>query len=112
MLKKFNGRRGCTVPRPLTSSSTKKSDGAEKFVMTGSMDGCSVLQETQFVRTHLRMDTTWVLSVGGFLLPLGNVGERPEFDKMPPLGAPLLIYVHNNVSVQIYSTFVVGKKNY
>ena len=44
MLKKFRVRRGCTVPRPLTWPSTKKSDGTETFAMSGS-DGCSVLPQ-------------------------------------------------------------------
>ena len=61
MLKKLKVRRGCTVPSQLTWPSTKKSDGTEKFVMIGSVDGCSVLSETQFVGTQLHVDTTWVL---------------------------------------------------
>ena len=56
------------------------------------MDGCNVLSETQFVGTSLRMDTTWVLSVGGSLPPCGAAGERSEFNIKPPLGAPLLIF--------------------
>ena len=56
------------------------------------MDGCNVLPETQFVGTRLRVDTTRVLSVGGFLPPWGAAGERSEFNIKPPLGAPLLIF--------------------
>ena len=33
----------------------------------------------------LRVDTTRVLSEGGFLLPLGAAGERSEFNIKPPL---------------------------
>ena len=78
MLEKFKVRRGSTVPSPLTWPSTEKSDGMEKFAMTGSLDGCSVLPETQFVGTCLRINTTQVFSVGGFLSPMGTAGERPE----------------------------------
>ena len=60
--------------------------------MTDSMDGCNVLPETQFVGTRLRVDTTRVLAVGGFLPPWGAAGERSEFNIKPPLGAPLLIF--------------------
>ena len=35
--------------------------------------------------TRLRVDTTRVLSVGGFLPPWGAAGERSEFDIKPPL---------------------------
>ena len=56
------------------------------------MDGCNDLPETQSVGTHLRVDTTRVLSVGGSLLPCGAAGERLELDIKPPLGAPLLIF--------------------
>ena len=76
MLKKFNVRRGCTVPSPLTSPSTKKYDGTKEFATTDSMDGCNVLPETQFVGTRLRVYTTQVLSVGGSLPPCGAAGER------------------------------------
>ena len=55
--------------------STKNSDGIEKFTMTGSVDGHSVLPETQFVGARLHMDTTQVLSVGDFL-PLWELPER------------------------------------
>ena len=72
MLMKFRVRRGCTVPSPLTSLSTKKFDGTEESVTTSLMDGCSVLSETQFVGTHLHVDTAWVLSVGGSLSPEGG----------------------------------------
>ena len=60
--------------------------------MTDSMDGCNVLPETQFVGSLLRVDTTQIFSVGGFLPPWGAVGERSEFNIIPPLGAPLLIF--------------------
>ena len=92
VLKKLKVRRGCTVPSPLTWPSTKKLDSTEDFAMTGSVDGCGVLPETQFVGTRLRMDTTWVFYVGGFLPPMRPSGERPEFDIKLPLGAPVLIF--------------------
>ena len=60
MLKTFKGRRMCTVPCPLIWSSTMKSDGTKKLATTGSVDGCSVLSETKFVSTSLRVDTTRV----------------------------------------------------
>ena len=86
-------RRGCTVPTQLpTWPSTKKSDGTEQFATAGSVDGCRVLQPTQFVGTHLYVSRTWVLSAGGFLPPLGAAGEMPEFDIKPPFLAPLLIF--------------------
>ena len=47
---------------------------------------------TQFVGTHLSVDTTQVLPVGGSLPPKGAAGEMPEFGFKPPLGAPLLIF--------------------
>ena len=56
------------------------------------MDGCNVLPETQFVGTHLRVDTTRVLFVGGNFPPCGSAGERSELSIKPPLGAPLLIF--------------------
>ena len=56
------------------------------------MDDCSVQPVTQFVRTQLLVDTTWVLSVGRFLPPMGATGERPEFDIKLPLVAPLQIF--------------------
>ena len=62
MLKKIKVRRECTVLGPLTLPSTKRSDGTEKFTTTGSVDDCSVLPETQFVGTLLRMNTTQLLS--------------------------------------------------
>ena len=55
--------------------STKNSDGIEKFMMTGSVDAHGVLPETQLVGVCLHMDTTRVLSVGGFL-PLWELPER------------------------------------
>ena len=56
------------------------------------MDGCYVLSETQFVWTRLRVDTTRVLSVGGFLPPCRAARERSEFNIKPPFVAPLLIF--------------------
>ena len=38
------------------------------------------------------MDTTQVISIGGFHPHMGVAGERPEFDIKPPLGAPFLTY--------------------
>ena len=76
MLKKPKVRKGCTVPNPLIWPSTKKSDDTEKFVTIGSVDGCSVLLETQFVRTNLCVYTKLVLSVGGSLPPLWELPER------------------------------------
>ena len=64
MLKKLKVKRGCTVPRP----SIEKSNGSKKLATTGSVDGCNMLPQTQFVE------------------------ERPEFDIKPPLGAPLLAF--------------------
>ena len=80
-------RRGCKVTSPLTSPSTKKSDGTKKFTTTDSMDGCSILLETQLVGTRLRVDTTQVLSVEAFLPPMVTVGESPQFVIQPPLWA-------------------------
>ena len=100
MLKKLKVRRGCTVPSPLTWPSTKKSDGTKEFATTDSMDGCSVLPETQFVGTRLRVDTTLVLFVGGSLPPWGAAGERSEFNIKPPLGAPLLIFPQVDTSAR------------
>ena len=89
---KFKVRRGCTVPSPLILPSTKKSDGTKAFSTTNSMDDCNVLPEKQFVETRLRVDTTRVLSVGGFPPPSGAAGERSAFNIKPPLRAPLLIF--------------------
>ena len=47
---------------------------------------------SQFVGTHLRVDTTRVLSIGGSIPLCGAAGERSEFNIKPPLGAPLLIF--------------------
>ena len=68
MLKKYEVRRGCTVSRKQTWPYTKKSDGTEEFVMTDSMDGCSVLPESQFVGTRLRVNTTRDIYVGVLFL--------------------------------------------
>ena len=73
------------ISSPLTWPSNQKSDCTEKFVMTGSVDGRSVLPETQFVGTRVHVDTTQVLPVGVFF-PMGVVREGPEFDIKPPLG--------------------------
>ena len=80
MLSKLRVRWGCKVPNPITWLSTKKPDGTEKFTMTGSVDGCSVLPEAHFVGTRLCVDITQVLFVGGFLPPMVTARERPEFD--------------------------------
>ena len=56
------------------------------------MDGCNVLQETQFVGTRLRVDTTRVFYVRGSLPPWEAAGERSEFNIKPPIGAPLQIF--------------------
>ena len=71
VLRKLNVRKGCTVPSPLSWPFAKKSDGTNEFATTDSMDGCNVLPETQFVGSRLRVDATWVLSVGGSLPPWG-----------------------------------------
>ena len=77
VLKKFKVRRGCTVPSPLSWPSTKKFDGTEVFATTGSVDGCSILPETQFVETHLRVNTTQVLS-GESSFPLWELPEKGQ----------------------------------
>ena len=41
-------RRGCTVLSPPMWPSTKKSDGTEKFMATGSVDGCNILLVTHY----------------------------------------------------------------
>ena len=92
MLKEPNVRRGCTVPSPLTWPFTKKSDGTRTFVSNGSVDGCSVLTETQFVGICLCVDTTQVLSVEASILLTRAAGERSKFNFKPHLGAPLLIF--------------------
>ena len=71
--------KGVYSPSPLTWPFTKKSDGTQKLLTTGSVDGCSVLPETQLVGIRLRMDTTWVLYVGVFPSPMGAFIEMPEF---------------------------------
>ena len=92
MLMKFKVRRWCIVSSPNTWPSTKKSNDTEEFVTTGSMDDCSVRPEAQFAGTRLRVDTTRVLSEGGFLSICRDVEEKPEFGIKMPLGAPLLIF--------------------
>ena len=79
-------------PSSLTWPSSKKSDGTEEFATTGSMDGCSVLPETQFGGTRLRVVITRVLSLGDSLPHWLAAGERSEFDIKPPFGALLLIF--------------------
>ena len=54
----------------------------------GNIIYCDPIQKANI---RLRMDTTRVLSVGGFLPPLGAAGERSESNIKQPLGAPLLI---------------------
>ena len=85
MLKKFNVRRRCTVPRPLTLGSIKKFDGTKKLMMTSSVDGCSILLENQLVWTCLHVYSTQVSSAGGSLPPMGAAGEMPESNTKPPL---------------------------
>ena len=65
------GEKGCSFPCPLSWPSIEKSDGTEGFVMIGSVDGCSVLSESQFVEACLGMDTTQVLYVS-LPSPLGS----------------------------------------
>ena len=96
MPKTSKARRGSTVPSPTAWSSTKKSEGTKKFVMTGSVDGCSILSETQFVGTRLHVDTTQVLSVY-------HVLSGPEFDIKPSLGAPLLIFFVEVISRNLFN---------
>ena len=81
MFKKLKVRRGCTVPR----TQTWPCNGTEELATTGSVDGCSALLETQFVGSHLSVDTTQPMSVGG-LPPMEAAGERSELDIKPPLG--------------------------
>ena len=66
MLKKLKVRR-VHISQPNILSSSKNSDATGQLVMTDSVDGCSALPVTQFVRTHMRVDTTWVLCVGASL---------------------------------------------
>ena len=91
-LKKLRVRMGCTVPSPLTWPATKKSDGAENFATTGSVDGCRFLPETKCVVTRPRLGNTRVLYGRDFLPLMGAEGERPEFHIKPPLGAPLMTF--------------------
>ena len=112
-----------TVPNLLTWPSTKKSNGTEKFATTGTVNGCSVGLETQFVRTRLCMDTTQVLFVEGSLPLMGITGERPEFDVKPPLetkvqiiprGDPLKSFPQGDTSerqrvVEIVNSLLLGE---
>ena len=66
MMNMLKVRRGCTVTSLLTWPSTRKSDGTEKSMLTGSVNGCSVLPQTQLVGTHLGVDTTQISYVGDF----------------------------------------------
>ena len=75
MPKRLIVSRGCTVPNPLTWPSTKKSDGTEELATTDSVDGCSVLPESQFVGTCLRVDATRGLYAGGSFPPLTERGH-------------------------------------
>ena len=88
----YCSERGVHSPRQLAWHSTMKFDGTEKFVMTGSVDGCIILPETQFVGTHLHVDTTRALAVGGFPHPIRAAGERAEFYIKSPFRDPLLIF--------------------
>ena len=69
--------KGCTVPRPLTWPSNKKSNGTEEFVTTSSVDGYSVLLKTHIDGTRLRVDTTHILFIG-CSLPLCELPERGQ----------------------------------
>ena len=75
ILKMLRVRRWCTVTSPLTWPSTNKSVGAEELEMKGSVDGCSVLPETQFVRTCKHVDTTLVSYVRDFR-PQSELSDR------------------------------------
>ena len=55
------------------------------------MYGCSILPEAKFVGTHMRVDSTQVLSVGSSP-PMVAAREMPEFSIKPSLGAPLAIF--------------------
>ena len=103
VLRRFKVIRGCIVPSSPTWPSTKKCDGTKEFVTIDSMDGCSVLPETQFVGFRLRLDTTRVLSVGNSLPLWAAAGERSEYNIKPPLGAPLLIFL-SRLSPEDFST--------
>ena len=94
MLKKFRMRRVCTQPSPLTYPSNKKSDGTYKFATTGSVDGCSLGPETQFVGSGRLVDSTRVVLVGGFSSNIGAARVRPEFDIRPPSWTSHLIFPH------------------
>ena len=66
-----------SLQRTYLAIQLKTSDGPETFATIDSFDGCSVLPEKQFLGTHLRVDTTRLLSLGSFLPPMGAAGERP-----------------------------------
>ena len=83
-------------PQPIFCLPTKKSDGTKLSTTTGSVDGCIILPETDFVGTSLRVDTTRVSSAGGFLPPMGAAGERPVLDIKWPIRASLLIFPQGN----------------
>ena len=63
-----------------------KSNGTEKFVMTSPWlqrpSGDPIGQDPPAWGYH----TGFIRR--GFLPPMGDAGERPEFDVKPPLGAP------------------------
>ena len=86
VLKVFKVRRDAQSPVHYLGLPTLKSNGTETLATAGTVDGCSVLPETQLVGTRLRVDTTRVLSVGG---PFPNGSCLRESIK-PPLGDPLL----------------------
>ena len=92
MPKKFKVRNGCSVQRPLTSPSIKKYNCTKTFVTTGSMVGCGVPSETQFVGTRLRLDTIRAFSAEATIPTWGAAGDRSEFNIKPPLGAPNLSF--------------------
>ena len=62
------------------------------FATTDSIDGCNVQPETQFVETRLRVDTTWISSVGDSLPLRGAAGDWSEINIKPPLWAQRMIF--------------------
>ena len=91
VLKKHMVRRVAQSPVHYVGLPTKKSYGTEKFATNGSVDGCSVLTETQFVGTRLCVDTTRFCLLES-PSSMGAAGERLELDAKPPLGAPHLVF--------------------
>ena len=49
----------------------------------------AVLPETKYVWTRLSVDTTRILSIGGYLPLMRAAGDRPEFYIKPPIGGYL-----------------------